>query len=76
MSDMSDAIEWTGTETSAMKIRDAVTATEGYCEYRFTTRTTSLYGDELTIDMPQRIVVLKRGEKLAKVEDGWDKADG
>lgn len=76
MSDMSDTITWTGTETSAQKLRDAVVASEGYCEYRFTTRLTSLYGDELIIDMPERVVVLKRGQRLSKGVDGWDNIDG
>jgi len=64
-------LTWTGTETSADLIRDAIEATDGKCEIRTYRRLTDVYARELTIDTPQRIFTIKRGGTVVRAADGW-----
>lgn len=64
-------LTWTGTDTSADLIRDAIVETEGKCDIRLDRRLTDVYGRELTIDTPQRIFTIKRGGTVVRAADGW-----
>lgn len=63
-------LTWTGTDTSADLIRDAIVASEGKCETRTYRRLIDVYGYELMIDTPQRIITLKRGDGVVRRGDG------
>lgn len=64
-------LTWTGTDTSADLIRDAIVETEGKCETRIYRRLTDVYGNELVIDTPQRMLTIKRGGTVMRAADGW-----
>lgn len=64
-------LTWTGTDTSADLIRDAIVETEGKCETRIYRRLIDVYGRELIIDTPQRILTIERGGTVVQSDDGW-----